>query len=77
MSSHNNPDITLLTGDYITDQPNTIDELTNNFEYLKNCMGIHAVLDSHNYCHHQAKSLLTKALTSIGIIAVWNNIDPR
>ncbi|WP_267383945.1 metallophosphoesterase [Cyanobacterium sp. uoEpiScrs1] len=74
LSNNEDPDLVLLTGDYITDQPNTIDKLAKHLQYLKSRMGIYAVLGNHDYYHHQAKHLLTEALTNIGIIVLWNEI---
>lgn len=73
-SNNENPDLVLLTGDYITDKPNTIDELANHLQYLKSRMGVYAVLGNHDYYHHQAKFILTEVLTSIGITVLWNEI---
>ncbi len=73
-SNNENPDLVLLTGDYITDRPNTIDELANRLQYLKSRLGIYAVLGNHDYYHRKAKRLLIKALTGIGITVLWNEI---
>jgi predicted MPP superfamily phosphohydrolase len=73
-SNRENPDLVLLTGDYITYQPDPIDDLVLRLQSLQSRAGIYAVLGNHDYDHCQAKSRVIKALTGIGIQVLWNEI---
>ncbi|ACK65224.1 metallophosphoesterase [Rippkaea orientalis PCC 8801] len=73
-SNHENPDLVLLTGDYITDKPDTVGDLAKRLKSLKSGAGIYAVLGNHDYCYPNAKTQVIEALTSIGINVLWNEI---
>ncbi|MBD6614469.1 metallophosphoesterase [Komarekiella sp. 'clone 1'] len=68
------PDLVLLTGDYVTDDPTPIHQLVLRLKHLQSRYGIYAVLGNHDihYSHSQAE--VTAALTSIGIHVLWNEI---
>ncbi|UKO96361.1 metallophosphoesterase [Nostoc sp. UHCC 0870] len=68
------PDLILLTGDYVTDDPTPIHQLALRLKYLQSRYGIYAVLGNHDihYSHSQAE--VTTALTSIGVNVLWNEI---
>ncbi|MEA5510428.1 metallophosphoesterase [Crocosphaera sp. UHCC 0190] len=74
VSNLENPDLILLTGDYITHQPDPIDELVMRLQDLKSRLGIYAVLGNHDYGYHDAKVRVINALNSIGIKVLWNEI---
>ncbi|NDJ22022.1 metallophosphoesterase [Nostoc sp. B(2019)] len=68
------PDLVLLTGDYVTDDPTPIHQLVLRLKHLQSRCGIYAVLGNHDihYSHSQAE--VTAALTSIGVHVLWNEI---
>ncbi|MBD2343723.1 metallophosphoesterase [Anabaena subtropica] len=68
------PDLIVLTGDYVTDDPTPIHQLALRLKYLQSRYGIFAVLGNHDihYSHSQAE--VTTALTSIGVNVLWNEI---
>ncbi|WP_193200537.1 metallophosphoesterase [Nostoc sp. MG11] len=68
------PDLILLTGDYVTDDPTPIHQLVLRLKHLQSRYGIYAVLGNHDihYSHSQAE--VTAALTSIGVHVLWNEI---
>ncbi|MEH2287586.1 metallophosphoesterase [Nostoc sp.] len=68
------PDLILLTGDYITDEPTPIHQLVLRLKNLQSRSGIYAILGNHDIYYKQAKAEVTKALTSIGIHVLWNEI---
>ena len=74
ISNLETPDLILLTGDYITNQPDPIDELVLRLKSLKSRLGIYAVLGNHDYFYRGAKSKVTKALANIGVNVLWNEI---
>ncbi|MBE9036912.1 metallophosphoesterase [aff. Roholtiella sp. LEGE 12411] len=68
------PDLIILTGDYVTDDPTPIHQLVLRLKHLQSRCGIYAVLGNHDihYSHSQAE--VTAALTSIGVHVLWNEI---
>ncbi|WP_375477108.1 metallophosphoesterase [uncultured Nostoc sp.] len=68
------PDLILLTGDYVTDDPTPIHQLVLRLKNLQSRSGIYAILGNHDIYYKQAKVEVTEALTSIGIHVLWNEI---
>jgi uncharacterized protein len=68
------PDLVLLTGDYVTDEPKPIHELILRLKHLQSRCGIYAILGNHDIHYKHAKAEITDALTSIGIHVLWNEI---
>ncbi|MEH2146643.1 metallophosphoesterase [Nostoc sp.] len=68
------PDLILLTGDYVTDDPTPIHQLVLRLKHLQSRSGIYAILGNHDIHYRQAKAKVTDALTSIGIHVLWNEI---
>ncbi|MEH2256086.1 metallophosphoesterase [Nostoc sp.] len=68
------PDLILLTGDYVTDDPSPIHQLVLRLKNLQSRSGIYAILGNHDIYYKQAKAEVTEALTSIGIHVLWNEI---
>ena len=68
------PDLIVLTGDYVTDDPTPIHQLASRLKYLQSRNGVYAVLGNHDihYSHSQAE--VTTAFTSIGVNVLWNEI---
>jgi predicted MPP superfamily phosphohydrolase len=68
------PDLILLTGDYVTDDPTPIHQLILRLKHLQSPSGIYAILGNHDIHYKDAKTEVTNALTSIGIHVLWNEI---
>lgn len=68
------PDLVLLTGDYVTDDPSPIQQLVRRLKHLQSRMGVYAVLGNHDLYYRQSRAQVTNALTSIGIQVLWNEI---
>ncbi|MEH1913039.1 metallophosphoesterase [Nostoc sp.] len=68
------PDLILLTGDYVTDDPSPIQQLVLRLKHLQSRSGVYAILGNHDIHYRQAKVEVTEALTSIGIHVLWNEI---
>ena len=68
------PDLILLTGDYVTDNPAPIHQLVLRLKHLQSRAGIYAVLGNHDIYYPHSKAEVTAALTSIGIHVLWNEI---
>ncbi|MBN3891058.1 MULTISPECIES: metallophosphoesterase [unclassified Nostoc] len=68
------PDLILLTGDYVTDDPAPIHQLVLRLKHLQSRCGIYAVLGNHDIYYSHSKVEVTQALTSIGVHVLWNEI---
>ncbi len=74
VSNQAEPDLVVLTGDYVTDDPKPIHKLVQRLRQLQSRAGIYAVLGNHDLCRHRSKAEVTDALTSIGVRVLWNEI---
>lgn len=68
------PDLILLTGDYVTTEPKPIYSLIKHLKHLQSRVGICAVLGNHDLYYRQSQAEVTKALTSIDVQVLWNQI---
>ncbi len=73
-SNQAQPDLVLLTGDYVTDDPKPIHRLVPRLKHLQSRAGIYAVLGNHDYYCRHSKTEVTNALTSIGISVLCNQV---
>ena len=74
IGNQENPDLVLLTGDYVTDDPTPIHGLTLRLKKIQSRFGIFASLGNHdNYLPHSRK-IITRALQNINIRVLWNEI---
>lgn len=68
------PDLVVLTGDYITDDPAPIHELAIRLKQLQSRVGVYASLGNHDIYPDHAKDAISAALTRVGIHVLWNEI---
>lgn len=68
------PDLILLTGDYVTKNPTAIYNLLLWLKQLQSRAGIYAVLGNHDLKYSHSKAEITSALTGIGIRVLWNEV---
>ncbi|MBW4622277.1 MAG: metallophosphoesterase [Cyanosarcina radialis HA8281-LM2] len=73
-SNREQPDLVLLTGDYVTSDPKPIYPLAMRLKQLQSRFGIFAVLGNHDNCYRQSRPTVTSALASVGIEVLWNQI---
>jgi len=73
-SNEAEPDLVVLTGDYITDDPTPIHQLVKRLKNLQSRLGVYAVLGNHDIYYSNAKAQVSAALTSIDIKVLWNEI---
>lgn len=66
------PDLIVLTGDYIPDQPEAIYNLVVRLKHLQSRLGIYGVLGNHDLYYPRSKAVVTNAFTSIGVQVLWN-----
>ncbi len=69
-----NPDLVVLTGDYVTDAPEWIHALVPWLKRLQSRYGVYAVLGNHDNYRRRSRHKITHALTNAGIHVLWNQI---
>jgi predicted MPP superfamily phosphohydrolase len=74
LSNEAEPDLILLTGDYVTDDPTPIHQLVQQLKHLESRYGVYAVLGNHDIQLSHSKAEVTDAFTSIGVHVLWNQI---
>jgi hypothetical protein len=68
------PDLIVLTGDYVTDDPTPIVELAQRLKRLQSRLGCYAVLGNHDIYPSGSRAKVTHALEAVGIRVLWNQI---
>lgn len=68
------PDLIVLTGDYVTDDPTPIHELAARLQGLKSRLGTYAVLGNHDIYYPESQGEVTSAFTRAGIHVLWNQV---
>nr|WP_283766238.1 metallophosphoesterase [Roseofilum capinflatum] len=74
-SNSMNPDLVVLTGDFVTYEPDPIHDLVKRLKRLESRRGIYAVLGNHDLYYPTTKFIVTQALTDIGIQVLWNQVS--
>ncbi|BAU67186.1 metallophosphoesterase [Stanieria sp. NIES-3757] len=76
LSNEENPDLVVLTGDFVTDDPSPIENLALRLKRLTAKTGLYACLGNHDYCRRYPNSQqqITNALTAVDIQVLWNEI---
>ncbi len=68
------PDLILLTGDYVTDDPTPIHDLVLHLKQLQSRLGIYACLGNHDNYWPLSRKLIRESLIGIGVTVLWNEI---
>lgn len=68
------PDLVVLTGDYVTHNPKPIHKLAESLAKLQTHDGVYAVLGNHDLYYSYSKKEITSALTDVGIKVLWNEV---
>ena len=68
------PDLVVLTGDYVTHDPTPIHTLVQRLKSLESRLGVYAVLGNHDLYYRHSKQVITDALASIDIKVLWNEV---
>lgn len=66
------PDLIVLTGDFVTDTPNPIHALAPHLATLRSRYGTYAVLGNHDLRYRHSRHEVTTALNTHGITVLWN-----
>jgi uncharacterized protein len=68
------PDLVLLTGDFVSQEPEPIQGLIPWLQALQSRYGTYAVLGNHDSYHARTRPAVTAALTAAGIPVLWNEV---
>lgn len=68
------PDLVVLTGDLVTDDPTPIDGLADYLRQFQSRYGTYAALGNHDNAFPGARQSITQALESAGVPVLWNEI---
>jgi predicted MPP superfamily phosphohydrolase len=68
------PDLIVLTGDYVTDDPSPIGALCAYLGELRATYGVWAVLGNHDIEWPESRQVVTQAMTQVGIRVLWNQV---
>ncbi|NJR64666.1 MAG: metallophosphoesterase [Leptolyngbyaceae cyanobacterium CRU_2_3] len=74
VSNQTQPDLVVLTGDYVTDDPAPMDNLAQRLQHLQSQLGVYAVLGNHDIYPTGSQEKVTTSLTQAGIQVLWNQI---
>lgn len=73
-SNEADPDLVVLTGDYVTTNPDPIHQLSLRLKHLQNRAGIYAILGNHDLKRPHSKSEIIAALNRAEIRVLWNEV---
>lgn len=68
------PDLIVLTGDFVTHNPQPIYQLAKQLKHLQSRAGVYAILGNHDLYYTHSQTEITKALTGVEIELLWNQI---
>ena len=69
-----NPDLVVITGDFVTDNPKPITELASYLQQLKSKHGIYGCLGNHDLIPAGAGQKIIDALDAARIKILWNEV---
>lgn len=69
------PDLVVLTGDHVTDDPTPAPQLARRLKHLRSRVGVYAILGNHDIVPRHARTMITEAFTHVGIQVLWNQVD--
>lgn len=73
-SNEAEPDLVMLTGDYITNSTAPIHDLVLHLKGLQSRHGTYAILGNHDIAGKKWRAKVTQAMTGIGVNVLWNEI---
>jgi hypothetical protein len=75
VSNQENPDLVVITGDFVTDDPQPINALALRLKNLNSRFGIYACLGNHDISSPITKDCIIQGLSQKGIKVLWNEVD--
>jgi uncharacterized protein len=73
-SNQAEPDLVLLTGDLVTDNPAPIDELAKRLKRLQSRFGVYAILGNHDNRGLATRKAIIQGLQKADITVLWNQV---
>lgn len=74
ISNQENPDLVVITGDFVTDDSTPIEQLAVRLKRLTSRGGIYGCLGNHDLIPQTAKQIIIDALAKVDIKILWNEI---
>ncbi|MEM8831874.1 MAG: metallophosphoesterase [Cyanobacteria bacterium P01_G01_bin.19] len=74
LSNAENPDLVVITGDFVTDNPQPIEELSQHLACLRSKHGVYGCLGNHDLVPKNAKSIIIQALAKINLRILWHEV---
>ena len=74
LSNAENPDLVVITGDFVTDNPAPIDKLAGYLQDLNSKYGVYGCLGNHDLIPSTAKLKIIAALARINLKILWNEV---
>ncbi|MBE9009319.1 metallophosphoesterase [Pseudanabaenaceae cyanobacterium LEGE 13415] len=68
------PDFVVITGDFVTDEPDPIHELAKRLKQVEARSGIYGILGNHDLHRFNSKQTIVDALAKVDIKVLWNEI---
>jgi predicted MPP superfamily phosphohydrolase len=74
LTNESQPDLIVLTGDFVTHDPSPIQQLSQHLKHLQSRAGIYAILGNHDYYYPESEAIVIKGLTAVGIKVLINQV---
>jgi uncharacterized protein len=74
LSNQVNPDLVLITGDFVTDNPSPINQLAAHLKNLNSKYGVYGCLGNHDLIPANAGTKIIEALAKIKLKILWNEV---
>ena len=74
LSNQIQPDLVVITGDHVTDDPAPSYALAKHLQRLQTQAGVYAIMGNHDIAFPISRSTITSAFTQAGIEVLWNQI---
>ena len=74
LSNNVNPDLVVITGDFVTDNPEPITELASYLSHLQSKHGVYGCLGNHDLIPIDAGQKIIDALDVINLKILWNEV---
>jgi len=74
LSNRYSPDLVVLTGDHITNDPAPAAQLAGHLKRLQAKAGVYAILGNHDIYYPETAPALTRAFEGVGIRVLWNQV---
>ena len=74
LSNDLQPDLVFITGDFVTNDPEPINELATHLQHLKSKYGVYGCLGNHDLAFGKVKHQIIEALNRIELKILWNEV---